>query len=97
MGVGLMICLLIPFDAFAAQVKDVYGARKILEIGSNLKTFMFETAVPYTAGIFGGVNVIRSLSTNNYQALGGYGLLTASAFVVPPFLEGIFGSSMLIP
>ncbi|WP_158383140.1 hypothetical protein [Candidatus Protochlamydia sp. R18] len=58
---------------------------------------MFDTAVPYAAGIFGGYNVIKAFMANHYQSMGVFALLTATSFIVPPFLKGVFGASLLLP
>ena len=93
---GIALGLLIPMDAFATKTTG-YGGKEIAKIGTDLKDLMFNIAVPYTAGIFGGYNTVKSFMSNNYQAMGAFALLTASSFVMPPFLNGIFGSSMLLP
>ena len=88
--------MILPAEVFAAKT-NVYGAKEIAEIGDNLKNFMFDVAVPYTAGIFGGYHTIKSFMANHYQSMGVFALLTASSFIVPPFLKGVFGTSMLLP
>jgi hypothetical protein len=93
---GVAIGLVLPSDIFATTT-DVYGAKEIAKIGNKLKDFMFEVAVPYAGGIFGGINTIKSFMSNNYQSMGIFAMLTASSFIVPPFLNGVFGSSMLLP
>lgn len=95
-GLGIVAWLAMPAESYAAQT-TVYGAKEISKIGDKLKDFMFNVAVPYAGGIFGGINTIKSFMANNYQAMGVFALLTASSFVVPHFLDGVFGSSMLLP
>lgn len=97
LALGSVVGLVIPMDICASQVQDIYGAKEIMKVGGNLKTFMFDVVVPYVAFAFGGVQTVRSLASNNYQSMGAYGLLTASSFVMPAFLGGVFGNSMLIP
>ena len=93
---GIALGMLLPAEVFATKT-SVYGAKEITQIGDNLKNFMFDIAVPYTAGIFGGYHTIKSFMANHYQSMGVFALLTASSFIVPPFLKGVFGASMLLP
>jgi hypothetical protein len=93
---GIAIGAFLPLEIFATQT-NVYGAKEIAKIGDNLKDFMFDVAVPYTAGIFGGYHTIKSFMANHYQSMGIFVLLTASSFIIPPFLKGAFGTSMLLP
>ncbi len=93
---GIAISLMIPTEVLA-NTTSAYGAKEIAKIGDNLKNFMFDIVVPYTAGIFGGYHTMKSFMANNYQSMGVFALLTASSFVVPPFISGVFGSSMLLP
>lgn len=93
---AIAIGLILPSEVLASKT-DVYGAKEIIKIGENLKNFMFDIAVPYTAGIFGGYHTIKSFMSNHYQSMGVFALLTATSFIVPPFLNGAFGSSMLLP
>lgn len=93
---GIAVGMLLPLEVLA-KTTSVYGAKEITKIGDNLKNFMFDVAVPYTAGIFGGYHTIKSFMANHYQSMGVFALLTASSFIVPPFLKGVFGASMLLP
>src|SRR4051812_30651208 len=79
---GIAVGLLLPTEVFVANT-TVYGAKEIAKIGDNLKDFMFDVAVPYTAGIFGGYHTIKSFMANHYQSMGVFALLTASSFIVP--------------
>lgn len=93
---GLVVGLLIPTDIFASEVSDVYGAKDILKVGGKLKTFMFDVAVPYVGGIFGGIRAVKSLASNEYESLGKWALLAASSFIIPPYINNVWGSAMLI-
>ncbi len=92
----IAIGLMLPVEVLASKT-SVYGAKEISKIGNNLQAFMFDIAVPYTAGIFGAYHTIKSFIANHYQSMGVFALLTASSFIVPPFLKGVFGASILLP
>lgn len=92
--VGLM---LLPTEVLASNT-SLYGAKEIIKTGKDLKAFFFEAVLPFVGFIFGGYRAFQSLMANHYQAMGIYALLAVSCvFVFPPFLESVFGSSLLLP
>lgn len=93
---GVCLGVLLPGDVFATKT-NMYGAKEVSEIGKNLQSFMFDIVVPYVAGIVGGYQTVKAFMANNFQSMGMFALLTASSFVMPPFLNGVFGTSMLLP
>ena len=93
---GIAVGVLLPTEIFANKT-TAYGAQEVARIGKDLKDFMFEILIPYAGGIFGGYQTIKSFMTNNYQSMGVFALLTATSFIMPPFLNGAFGAGMLLP
>lgn len=92
---GVLLSTFVPTEILATKTNE-YGAQQITAIGDKLQSFMFDVVVPYTGGIFGGIHTVKSLVNNNYQAMGGFALLAASSFILPHFLKGVFGNSLLL-
>jgi len=94
---GIAAGLLFPVDLLASTTHSAFATTDVTSLADNVKNLMFHTVVPCAAGTIGGVQVVRSFMSNNFQAMGTYALLTACSFILPSFIDGIYVKSMLLP
>lgn len=92
----LAAAVLFPTDVLATKTSS-FGAGEIQSKGKEAEDFIFGAIVPYVGGAVGGYKAISSLLSNNLQGLAVYGLTAISCLVLPSFISGVFGSSMLLP
>ena len=93
---GVAVGMLLPADV-CAKLSNDFGAEKIRSLASQFQNFIFHGALPAVAGVLAGFRAFKSLVSNDYTSLAIYGSGAVGCLALPFFIEGVYGSSMLLP